>query len=323
MDALFELMRDMRLSGGVFLEAEFTAPWSIFAQVGPEDCAPFTPPPSSIIAYHYVSEGQMLFQVDDDQPVQMAAGEILLLPRNDLHRLCSSLDCPPVSADEILQPGVDGSLARIVHGGGGERAVILCGFLGSNAASNPILELLPKALKINLATTPSGAWIESSLRYAGTLMTGGQAGAPSALAKLAELLFMEAVHRYASAQPPGQVSWLNALQDPIIARALLLLHGHVDRNWTTDMLAREAGASRSAFASRFAAALGQPPMRYLESRRMQIASEQLSTTQASLLQVATSVGYGSEAAFSRAFRRHFGLPPATWRRQRQMTNLTR
>lgn len=318
MDALFEIMRDMRLSGGVFLEAEFTAPWSIIAQVGPEDCAPFTPPPSSIIAYHYVTEGQLLMQLGDDAPISVMAGELFLLPRNDLHRLCSSLDCPPVSADDLLQPGVDGSLARIVHGGGGERAVILCGFLGSDAASNPILELLPKALKINLATVPSGAWIESSLRYATTLMAGGQASAPTAVARLAELLFMEAVHRYVSAQPPDQVSWVSALQDPIIARALMLLHGNVDRNWTTEMLAREAGASRSAFAARFAAALGQPPMRYLESRRMQIASQQLSTTQAPLRQVGASVGYTSEAGFNRAFRRHFGLPPATWRRRRQM-----
>ncbi len=156
--------------------------------------------------------------------------------------------------------------------------------------------------------------IRSTFQYAAEEVSAGRPGSGTVLAKLSELLFVEAVRRYAEALPDGQTGWLAGLREPSVARALALLHNDIIRRWTVDDLSREVGLSRSALADRFIRLIGVPPMRYLANWRMQIATQKLRNTRAPLAQIAEIVGYDSEAAFSRAFKKAFGVAPATWRR---------
>jgi AraC-like DNA-binding protein len=313
MNATLDLLGATRLTGGIFLDAEFTAPWCVTAGIGPDDCAPFTPPPSSIIAYHYVSAGQLLLRVGNEPPVAAHGGDLVVLPRNDPHVLGSTLDIRPVGADRLIQPAAQG-LARIVHGGGGERTHMLCGFLGSETP-DPVLSILPTVLKVSVAESASGGWIESSLRFAAAELTAGRVKSPTVLARLAELLFLEAVRQYAASLPPEQTGW-SGVRDPLMGRALAVIHGRLAYRWTTEELAREVGMSRSAFADRFTRLIGEPPMRYLAQQRLQEAARRLETSADSLARIAFQVGYESEAAFNRAFKREFGMPPAGWRKDR-------
>lgn len=316
MDALSEVLRVVRLSGGVFLEAEFTAPWCVLSQVGPEDCGPRITPPAHIVAYHVVTEGRLLVQMDDAPPAVAQAGQVVMLPRNDMHRLASGPGLKPVRADDLMQAAADGGPARLHLGGGGETTRILCGYLGSETAWNPLIAALPRVLTVDVRDG-GGAWIENSVRYAAAELTAGRTGSASVIAKLSELLFAEAVRRYVGALPDGQRGWLAGLRDPVVGRALACLHERPAHPWTTEDLAREAGLSRSAFADRFAELIGAPPMRYLGGWRMELAARALRDGGLPVAKVAYEVGYESEAAFNRAFKRAFGTPPAAWRRQAQ------
>lgn len=315
MDALLDMLRAMRLTGGIFLDAEFTAPWCISAKVGPEDCIPFTSEPRHIIAYHYLTAGRCLLKVGNQAPVTLESGEIVVLPRNDDHVLASALNLRPIGADDLIQPGVAGGLAKIAYGGGGDRTRILCGFLGNDLPHNAFITMLPSVLKLNVAEGASGSWIESTFRFAAQELAQGQANSPTILARLAELLFMEAVRRYLASQPPAAIAWTAGMRDPIIGRALGLLHSQVARRWTTKELAQEIAVSRSAFAERFTRVVGEPPMRYLARQRFEQARHRLETTSDPITWISYDVGYESEAAFNRAFKREYGVPPASWRRE--------
>ena len=317
MDALSDVLRVAHLTGGVFLHADFHAPWCIAARVAPEHCAPALGPASHLIIYHYVVEGELLIRVDgeDGEDFVLGTGEVVLLPRNDLHLMGSDLSLPPVAGSDIIQPPKDGGLFSIHHGGSGERTRLVCGFLGCDSAEgNPVISTLPPMLKLNLEPGGAAEWIRSTFQYAAAEISAGRPGSETVLAKLSELLFVETVRRYAEALPDGQTGWLGGLRDPYVARALALLHSAITRRWTVDDLGREVGLSRSALADRFIRLIGVPPMHYLANWRMQVATHKLRNTSASLAQVAEIVGYNSEAAFSRAFKKSFGVAPATWRR---------
>lgn len=316
-DFSLEMLRTLRLTGGIFLDAEFSAPWCISAQVTPDDCGPLTPLPRHIIAYHYIIAGHCFVSVDGMPPVEVQGGDIVVLPRNDHHILGSALDLSPVCPEQLIQQAPDGGLARIVYGEGGEVTSMLCGFLGHNMIRSAIIAMLPSLLKLNVAEGASATWIESSFRFAAGELAAGQRQSATMLAKLAELMFMEAVRQYIAAQPAEPGSWLAGMRDPLVGRALALLHGQLARRWTTDDLAKEVGLSRSAFAERFVRALGEPPMGYLLRHRLEQAANQLLETSDSIAQIAYGIGYESEGAFSRAFRREYSLPPATWRRGRK------
>jgi AraC-like DNA-binding protein len=313
MDALSDVLRVVRLTGGVFLDAEFTAPWCVMSQVGPEDCRPHLAMPQHIIAYHCVIEGRFLLHTDGDPTAEVRAGEIVLLPRNDAHRIGSSLDADAIKADDLIQPPMNGGLARIEYGGGGERTRIVCGFLGCETPFNPLLASLPKVMKLEMRSGASGAWVESSFQFAASEVSAGRVGSATVLSKLSELLFVEAVRRYVSELPGEQRGWLAGLRDPIVGRALALLHARHREPWTAEQLAEEVGLSRSAFAERFTSLIGQPPMQYLTFWRMQLAARQLRESATPIAKVAVEVGYESDAAFNRAFKREFGVPPAKWR----------
>lgn len=317
MDALSDVLRVTHLTGGVFLHAEFFAPWCVAARIAPEHCSPVLGPASHLIVYHYVVEGEFHLRVEREgaEALVIGAGEVVLLPRNDLHLIGSDLALPAVRGSDIIQPPKDGGLFTIRHGGAGTRTRMVCGFLGCDSAEgNPVISTLPPALKLSVEQGSAAEWFRSTFQYAAAEVAAGRPGSETVLAKLSELLFVESVRRYAETLPEGQTGWLAGLRDPYVARALALLHRDITRPWTVDELGREVGLSRSALADRFIRLIGAPPMHYLANWRMQVATQKLRNTSASLAQVADMVGYDSEAAFSRAFKKAFGAAPATWRR---------
>jgi AraC-like DNA-binding protein len=317
MDALSDVLKVAHLTGGVFLHADFFAPWCLSARVAPEHCAPNLGPATHLILYHYVVEGDFRIRVDGqaEEDLVVAAGEVVLLPRNDLHSMGSDLSLSPIAGSDIIRPPKHGGLSSIRYGGDGARTQLICGYLGCvSADGNPVISTLPPVLKLNAEQGGAAEWIHSTFQYAAEEVSAGRPGSETVLAKLSELLFVEAVRRYAEALPEGQTGWLAGLREPFVARALALLHGDIARHWTVDDLGREVGLSRSSLADRFIRLIGVPPMHYLASWRMQVASQKLRSTNASLAKTAEGVGYDSEAAFSRAFKKAFGVAPATWRR---------
>lgn len=317
MDPLSDVLRSMRLTGGIFLRGEFTAPWAVSARVGPEDCAPFGPAPRNIIAYHYVERGGMLLQVAGHPDIEVGEGEIILLPRNDPHVLASQAGLPPAEVESLIMPASDSGLARLVYGGGGAATGIYCGFLGNETPGDILLSVLPPVLRLKIPQDATGEWIGSTFRFAEVALAGGGERSAVVLGRLAEMLFEEAVQRHVAELPMEEKGWLAGLRDPYVGRALAILHGRPDRHWTTEDLATDVGLSRSAFASRFTDLIGAPPIRYLARWRMQMAARRLADTQDAISRIAFDTGYESEAAFNRAFKRAFGTPPAAWRKERQ------
>jgi AraC-like DNA-binding protein len=220
-----------------------------------------------------------------------------------------------VPGEQIIRPPEGDGLQSIRHGGGGAGTRLICGFLGCDTIrGNPILATLPPTLKLKIEEIGAAEWIRSTFHYAANEVASGRPGSDTVLAKLSELLFVEAVRRYVENLPADQTGWLAGLRDPVVARALAMMHGDVARSWSVEALSREAGTSRSALADRFTRLIGMAPMHYLAHWRMQVAAQKLKSTSASLAQVADAIGYESEASFSRAFKKTFGSAPATWRR---------
>jgi len=315
MDALSDVLRIVGLSGGVFMDAEFTAPWAVAGKVAPEHCRPFMVQPQQVVAFHYVVEGSFELRIEGAPVCKLVAGEAVMLPHNDAHIFGSGGGLQAVAVKDLIDAPDAAGVIKLVHGGGGARTRLVCGFLGGNDQLHPLLSSLPAVMKIDVAAMPGGDWIGRTFAYAAQTLADGDPGAATVLAKLSEVLFVESVRRYLSSLPPEQIGWLAGLRDPAIGRALSLLHARVSEDWTAEGLAREVNMSRSAFADRFAAIVGQPPMRYLTGWRMQLARHKLLETRGTVSQIAYEVGYESEAAFTRAFRRECGAPPATWRRQ--------
>jgi AraC-like DNA-binding protein len=314
LDALSDVLRVIRLVGGVFLEAEFTAPWAISAKISADHCKPFLVMPRYVIASHFVVQGRMLLRIVGGETIEVRAGELVLLPHNDEHSFGSDLTAALIPAHQVIQPP-RGGIARIVHGGGGETTQMLCGFLGAETSFDPLRSALPPLLKLDVRSTPSGAWIESSFRFAASEIATGRVGSTTVITKLSELLFVEAVSHYVASLSEERRGWLAGLRDPQIGRALALLHARPAHAWTAESLAVEVGMSRSAFAERFTSLVDQPPMQYLTLWRMHLAAQRLREGHGSVAQIAYAIGYESEAAFSRAFKRKFGTSPGGWRRQ--------
>jgi len=312
MDALSDVLKALRISGGVFLDAAFTAPWCVASRVGPEDFRNKDDLPASVVAFHYVINGQMMVEVEGTPPVAVRAGEMVLLPRNNPHLLASQVGLRPADPDPPVQR-VEGGLLRMVYGGGGTPTHLVCGFVGSEVRRHPLLEALPITLTLDVKDKPCSEWVAASFRFAAQEVASGRAGSETVLAKLSELLFVEAVRHYAETLPPDREGWLAGLRDPAVGRALALMHGDVARPWTTEQLAADVSLSRSAFAERFTQLVGMPPITYLTDWRMQLAAARLRDTPRAIGQIAVELGYESEATFTRAFKRAMGIAPGRYR----------
>ena len=297
------------------MRAEFSAPWCIAARMAPDLCAPFLKHATHLVPYHYVVQGGAYTALEGGVPVLLQGGELVMFPANDMHLMGSDLSLPPVPVGDIILSPDGNGLSAIRHGQGGEETVLICGYLGCEiAVGNPVLSALPRMIRLKVREMGSAEWIRSSFHYAASEVAAGRPGSDTILAKLSELLFVEAVRRHVEALPEGQTGWLSGLRDAAVARALALMHGDIARNWTVEALGRAVGVSRSVLAEKFARFIGVAPMQYLARWRMQVAAQSLRETNEPLNRIAISVGYDSEAAFSRAFKREFGAAPATWRR---------
>jgi AraC-like DNA-binding protein len=318
MDALSDVLKAANLTGGVFLHAEMSAPWCLATKVSPDHCGPALGAAPHLIPYHYVLEGQMHMRMDGgaEEALVLDAGQVVVLPRNDLHFMGSDLTLPPVPGRRIMQLPAPGQLWSMRHGGTGPVTRIVCGFLGCDGPdTNPVLASLPAVVKLTLEEGAAAEWIRSTLRFAAEEVAAGRPGSATVLAKVSELLFVETVRRFTERLSDGQTGWLAGLRDQHVARVLALIHGDIARAWNVDDLSREAGLSRSALAERFIRLIGVPPIHYLARWRMQVAMQKLRGTAASLAEIAAVVGYESEAAFSRAFKKTVGTAPGTWRRR--------
>jgi AraC-like DNA-binding protein len=319
MDALSDVLRAVRLTGAVFLEAELRSGWSYLTPPPAAIGALHMPGSELIIPYHLVSEGRCQASLPEGEAVELQPGELIIFPHGDRHVLASvgSAKLKPIEIRgedlySLLRPG---EIAPLKKGASGDRTRIICGYLACDRRlSEPILAGLPRLLRVSVKDSGIASWVESSVRFSVAESTAPRAGGTTVLAKLSELLFVEAIRQYIETLPPGQTGWLAGLRDRFVGRALALLHQQPAYPWSVDELAKQVGLSRSALADRFVELLGQPPMQYLTRWRLSLAAQQLLSGSGALAQIAERVGYDSEAAFNRAFKREFGVPPATWRK---------
>lgn len=317
MDALSEILKALRLTSGIFFEAEFTAPWCVDSAPDKDDVSHVLPSAEHVVLFHLLTEGGCRARLSDGgAAVDLAAGDLLLFPRADEHVMGSDLKLPPVAAARLMAPFAEGGMMRIAHGGDGARTRFVCGYLACDSRlCRPLVGALPRMLRVPLAGNPAAGWIINTLHLGADESRAARVGSDAVLAKISELLFVEAIRAYVETLPENQRGWFAALRDPPVNRALALLHADPARAWTVDELGREAGLSRSALAERFTLLLGEPPMQYLTRWRLALAARALKENRDSILRIAEQVGYESEAAFNRAFKREFGMPPATWRRR--------
>jgi len=309
MDVLDEILSSLRLSGGVVIDGEFTGDYCVRAQFTPDHCAPWFPTPQTMISYHYVRSGQTVVQVDGLPPLALEPGDIVILPRNEPHLLSSRPGLKPADVSEIGWITAEG-VHRVSSGSAGDKTEVWCGFLGTaDSGEHPLIDALPPMLTLH-AESAQAEWLESSLRF----LSEGKPS-PEVVARLAELFLAQAIREYVEHLPPSSKGWLRGLTDPAVSKALSIIHNQYSEDFDVETLAREAGVSRSVLGERFAELLGESPMRYCARWRMRMACNMLREGKQNTANVAHAVGFGSEAAFNRAFKREFGIPPAAWRKR--------
>jgi AraC-like DNA-binding protein len=314
MDALSQTLRVVRLVGAIFVQARFTAPWC-YQSPRADTLAPILEPGAErVVIFHLITEGECFVELDGEEPVHLMAGDVVVFPQGHAHRMTSKLGLTPVKGTRL-----DVVLARrarhIVYGGGGPTTRIVCGYLACDARlAQLLLAGLPTILKVNVRGSNAGTWLETSVRYALGELRSPRPGGAGVLAKLAEVLFIEVLRLYMKDQSSTRTGWLAGVHDRIVGGALNALHKKPAHPWTLDTLAREAGTSRSVLAERFQQLVGSSPIQYLTQWRMLLAANLLSRSNAPLARIAEDVGYQTDTAFSRAFRREYGTPPAAWRR---------
>jgi AraC-like DNA-binding protein len=314
-DPLSDVLRMIRLDGAVFMDNYLTAPWCFMSVVEPGDCAPFNLTPRQLVAYHLIVEGRVTVTVPGQAPMTVVAGDAVILPRNTPHFLASDVNVQPVNAANYVLPPDQKGVAKLVLGGGGALTRLYCGFLASADHANPVIAALPPLLTLSMRDHDAFDFVESSMRFAIQELAQGRLASSGTMSRIAELLLVEAVRRFVT-DNNKVYGWLDGFRDPQIGRALAALHRDLRRGWTVEDLAKEAAMSRTAFSNRFQDVLGQSPIKYLTSWRLRIAQQMLSDGPDPISVVAEAVGYDSEEAFSRAFKRAFNKPPAMWRNEK-------
>ncbi|HVO89344.1 MAG TPA: AraC family transcriptional regulator [Casimicrobiaceae bacterium] len=318
MDALSHVLQSVRMEGALYLNAEFTAPWCIQSAYGFQSVSARFAQADHVVFFHFLTEGRCKLRLANGGDVLDAgAGDLVLFPHDNKHLMGSDLHLAPVEASTLVRSDAanDPDVIQLRHGGGGVATRFVCGYLACHRAlCRPLLDALPDLVRIPMSDAPASMLMRDLLRIGVRESAAARPGAASMLAKLSELLFVEALRRYVESLPGERKGWLAGLRDAHVGRALALLHGDPNRGWTVDDLAREVALSRSALADRFTALVGEPPMQYLTRWRLALAAQMLRSGREAISRVAERSGYESEAAFNRAFKREFGMPPAGWRR---------
>jgi AraC-like DNA-binding protein len=314
MDPLSDLLRVVRLDGAFFYAVEAAEPWSVEVVAARELSPRIMPAAEHLISYHILTEGRCYGGLVGGEQVELVPGDVIVFPHGDAYVMSSGRGVR-------IGPDVHTSApARYPHtvllGDEGPRgASFVCGFLGCDRRPfNPLLAALPRQMHMR---GMSNAWLGGITRQLTEESRLGRAGADSVLTRLAEVMFIEVLRRYVDDLPSEQTGWLAGLRDEMVGRVLALLHGRPGHPWTLAEVAREAASSRSSVAKRFALLVGQPPMQYLTQWRMQVAANRLAQSGAKVATIGAEVGYDSEAAFSRAFKKATGLAPGAWRETRR------
>ncbi len=318
MDALSETLRVVQLVGAIFINARFTAPWCYQSPSADTAARLLEPCAERVVIFHMIMEGECFVEMDKQAPVRLTAGDVVIFPEGNAHRMASEPGLAPASG-----AGLDKVLSRrprqLTYGGGGTETRLVCGYLACDARlARLLLAGLPSLLRVNVRGSNAGIWLEASLRYALVEARSPRPGGAGVLAKLAEVLFIEVLRLYMNERSEGRTGWLAGVGDRIVGAALTCLHRSPAHPWTLEELAREANTSRSVLAERFQNLMGHSPMQYLTQWRMLLAANLLRRSNVRLAQVAMEVGYQTDTAFSRAFRREFGLPPMSWRRTQSL-----
>jgi AraC-like DNA-binding protein len=315
MDALSEVLKAVKLDSAFFFNAEFSAPWCFQS---PNSCklAPYINQSSGhVIVYHLLIEGRAFGRLGDER-LEILPGDVLIFPHGDSHTVESGASRHAVNGEGELQRIFSQGLKLTRMGGAGQVARFVCGYMVcERSLSQVFLAGLPAMFKVNIRQDDSGRWLENSIRYSIADPKASGAGAEAVLARLCETLFIETLRRYMTLLPNGHTGWLAGARDAEVGRVLALMHQQPAASWTIAALAHEVGISRAVLAERFRQYLGEPPLAYLTRWRLQLGAQMLSSTSQSVAQIASKVGYDSEPAFNRAFKRTFGNPPARYRNE--------
>ena len=313
MDALSEILRVVQLNGAIFFNARFTAPWSVASPAEAALAQTLGVGAERLLLYHYMVEGSCLVTLEGMAPLRLNAGDIIVFPHGDAHTMASSAGEQPqqMDAQAILR-----QRPKVLHfGGGGEATRFVCGYMVCDPRLfQPVLEALPRVVTVSVRGLDPARWLEASLQHAVEEADSPLPGGEGMLAKLSEVMVVETLRRYVAQLSPEHTGWLSGWLDRVVGKCLALMHEKPAHAWTVDSLAREVGTSRSVLAERFTHFVGQSPMQYLGRWRMALATNYLRRSSLNVASIAEEVGYETDATFSRAFRREFGVPPATWRR---------
>lgn len=315
-DVLSDVLGAVHLTGAVFFDFTLSSPWVLEAPPSHQIAATVMPGAQHVIEYHLIVSGACWGHAVGETPIRLVEGDVIVFPQGAAHVMSSAPGMRnPTDASVFERPASSPKLRALEAGGGGpDSARVLCCFLGcDDRPFNPLLTALPKVIHLSGMSDSAGGGLRTLISLAARESVGTRPGSENVLARLSELMFVESVRQYLETLPPAETGWLTGLRDREIGRALAAIHGNARAAWTVEELARLVGMSRSMFAERFTAMVGEPPMQYLALWRMQLASRLLADG-SQVAAAAEAVGYASEAAFSRAFKKLVGQAPTAWRR---------
>ena len=312
----------VRLTGAIFFRSDFRAPWAYTSPPTLDLAGALPPGPGSLVMFHIIAEGHCWIALADGVKRDLAPGDVVVMPYGDAHSWGSREPAEPVSITTLLPPPPWTEFPHIEYGGDGEHTLVVCGYLRGDAVLfDPVLRALPPLFVVRPPAGPAAAWVTACVEYA-LMASQSLHGGSRANQRLPELLFTEVLRLYLDESRDAELTgWLAALRDPVVGQALSLLHADPARDWTVAELAVAVAASKTVLADRFQQFLGRPPIRYLTEWRLNLASGLLRTTGFGVGEIGAKVGYNSEEAFSRAFKRALGKAPAHWRADRHQPHL--
>lgn len=304
-DPLGEALHSLRMSGAFYCRSEFTEPWGMTLPVLP-----------GYLWFHVVTSGRVSVDVGDGDPATLDGGDVALVTQGAGHRLYSDRGTPAPGILDLPRDEISDRYEVLHHGGGGALTRMMCGAVRfDHPAARNLVALLPEIIYLDAASTPDLVWMQSTLSLMAIETKQMRPGGEAVITRLADVLIIQAIRWWMESDPSAQSGWLGALRDNQIGRALSLIHGDPARAWTVAMLADELAMSRSAFAARFTELVGEPVMSYVTRWRMRVASNALRDEGATVAELANRLGYRSEAAFARAFKRVTGVAPGGFKRE--------
>ena len=333
MDVLSDVLRVVRLSGAVFFTADFSSPWAVESPIPDKLAAAVMSQAECVVLFHILVDGNCEVECQGHPLTTMESGDVIVFPRGDQHTMRSHGAGQGAPLSSIFPSGAQDEPPQFSYGGGGRTSRFVCGYLNCDQRFSPLVEGLPTMLLVRRrdeyssivavdaqgshpTVVPHGSstWLGTTLKFTVNEARAARPGNIAMLGRLTELMFVEILREYMQRLPISDGGWFAAVNDAHVGKALRLLHANPMHDWTVDELAREVALSRSVFAQRFTELVGESPMRYLANWRMQLAKQLMREGTDNIQEVATRVGYDSEAAFNRAFKRATGSPPAAWRK---------